>query len=624
MANQKERIKIKEEKMVVEKVSAPKKFNFDKVLDGLTKFGGVIGQQKHLSAIRDAFATFLPFILVASFALLINSVFISNTGLIASEVGKSDSKTWVEFSKYVSPFFVYIVTGTLDLIGVYSTFLVGFFLSRSYGNNGLFGGLISLAGFFLLQPISAGNAPGFNNPMAFLGARGLILGFFSSLVVCTIYTKIKDVSWLKVKMPKGVPPAVANGFSALFPIAISLAAFGVIQPIWQAIVQNTNLAIKDLPPGTSGVASSPYFYLFGAIEKGFAAPFANASSNLGFIFALSFMVCFFWFFGLHGSMILAPIFAITWEANGYYNASMFNEYGMQVFEEGFLVSIGEQPLHNWTKGAYDYFTLFGGSGATMGLILVQQFIGKRNTATHKITRVAAIPGIFNINEPIIFGVPLMLNFLYVIPFMLIQPLMAVSVGAMINSGMVRPGVVAVPWTTPFFISGYLSTLDPMSFLVSTISFGIMIVGWLPFVIIAGKVNKNNSSHTSKSTHVITAGSYNKFTSIGWLEDIYLVVTGNKDKYKKLREANEAKDKKDDKGSGSEGSTNSKDNTKNKKDSSKPKIKPELENNPNAVIDLDSMTVTQLRGVANLKGMTLPKDAKKADMVKALKERLKIK
>lgn len=149
-----------EDKQNKEISSAPSKM--DRVTEVMMVLGDKIGNQRHLSAIRDGFTTFTPFIIAGAIALMMNSVFLEPTGLLAYlfgvEEGTQIYDAWATFSMYLSPIFSGAFEATFSFFSLYIAFLIGYFLMGSYGGKQLFGGLAGLAGFIALGPLSAGIA----------------------------------------------------------------------------------------------------------------------------------------------------------------------------------------------------------------------------------------------------------------------------------------------------------------------------------------------------------------------------------------------------------------------------------------------------------------------------------
>lgn len=570
----------------------------------LSEYGGKIGNQRHFASIRDAFMTFMPIIIVGALGTLINNVFIAEWSLLADWCGVNDNQdlynSWANVAFYLSPIFVALWDASFAVFSLYVAFLLGYFLMGSYGDDKLWGGIVALAAFLTLQPIAAGELGGWWG--TFAGPNGLILAFFAALTAPMLFRYFNNKEKLKIKMPEGVPPAVAKSFSALFPIMITLGIYAIIQPTYGAIaygagfgkdtikgvdhftftvsamrtlpgneivyenlqivveknseayaylvgsLQNgtinaneawiTNFVTKygllpeidlgdgfseweiifaDVPPvdwpsGLSFIAQNDIYtafnsltevngvltltpgnddfftgitadkgvrngnyYLVSAIYDNVATPFLNVAGHPAMIFFVVFLICLFWFVGVHGSNIMAPIIEPVYGVMTLQNVDLYSNN----------VSIGSGEYHNFTKQSLDAFVYIGGTGATLALILAI-FIFQKDKAARNVAKVSVGPGVFQINEPIMFGLPVILNPIYFIPFLLIMPFNALLTYLWTDWGWIDPTVAVLPWTTPFLISGFLATLDWRSLILSSVVFGVSFGGYLPFILMEVK------------------------------------------------------------------------------------------------------------------------------------------
>ncbi len=450
-----------------------KKLSFlDKIQDGLIKLGAFIGQQKHFSAIRDAFGAFLPLLIVGALAVMVNSVFISQDSLLASllgaEAGNELYETWSSVSFYISPLFDGISAATMNLFAVYISFLLGYFLMGSYGGNQLIGGLVGLASFMLLDPIGA-------DGMNYLGAKGIIFAMLAGLVAPMLLWKLQNIRSLQITMPEGVPPVVANSLNLLFPFIITVLIFGIIQPLWGGILFAAG-------PGqlTSGEINPEWYFIMNALYKIIVSPFMSLGQSPFAIFLILFLIGLFWFFGVHGNNVMGPLVNALWTPMTVANVALYSKYGNQVFDQEFMATTGES-LALWTEQTMNSFALMGGASSTLGLIIALSFFSKL-PEQRAMTTIATPPSIFNISEPTLFGIPVVLNPIYFLPFIFAGSIQGIVAYFFTAWGIVNPTVVLVPWTAPIFLSGFLATVDPLSIILTGINFAIAIGIYLPFVI----------------------------------------------------------------------------------------------------------------------------------------------
>src|SRR5699024_7095395 len=378
----------------------------DNFTDKFMEISGRIGSQRHLVAVRDSFIAAMPITMAGSIAVLLN-VFLRD---LPTNLG------WDGFLSAMAPIVEinsYVYAGTIALIAMFFAFSLGSNLAESYGVNSLAGGLISFASFLAVVPqtidvatdlsgvdgsvissltefgMTVSETDGVSSLMTnttglalnYLGATGL----FSALIIGMISTMIYSYLMRKnitIKMPDTVPPAVNKAFAAIIPGTVAIYASAIIGYFALSL---TGLSLNDL--------ISQYIQL----------PLMGLSQGIGSVILLTFLVQLFWFFGLHGHNVLAPIM------DGVYGAAL-NE-NTAIYET--TRDIAQLPW-DWTRGSFDAYAQMGGSGTTIALIIAILWFSKREE--HKtIAKLSAPMGIFNINEPVIFGMPVVLNPQFAIP-----------------------------------------------------------------------------------------------------------------------------------------------------------------------------------------------------------------
>ncbi|MBU3108149.1 PTS sugar transporter subunit IIC [Clostridium gasigenes] len=394
-----------------------------------------IGAQKHLVAIRDGFVSIMPLIMAGSFATLINAFplpgykeFMTNTfgaewQFVQNNIGNASF-------------------GVMSLLVV---FTIAYSLANSYEKDGIACATVcyaSLAMFYV--PGAEGDA--------FKGATGLFVALGIALIVGTIFCKLLGNPKLIIKMPEGVPPAVAKSFAALFPSMIVLVLVGAVKAIlvWVFGISNIHQLILDSIQGP----------LMGVFTAGLAP-----------ILFLIFLQQLLWFFGLHGSNVLAPVINAILLPLTTLNIEAFNA--------------GNKPENIINSQFLDSFVNMGGSGATICL-LIAIFIVSKNKANKVIANLSIAPGLFNINEPVIFGMPIVLNTIYIIPFIIV-PLVCATIAYLATLWNIIPVIgILAPWTTPPVIGAWMSTGSFMGALVALINIAVGTVLYLPFVMASDK------------------------------------------------------------------------------------------------------------------------------------------
>lgn len=336
----------------------------------------------------------------------------------------------------------------VGLIGLYVGYGVAASLARRYDLDALSASLLAAAALLLvngrqLVPVAGLARPVKFVPMDNLGAGGLFLAIILGLLVPEVLRFAKQRKW-EIRLPAGVPPAVGRSFSALFPGLLLLA------PLW-AIVHLLGID------------------LFGLINTVLSRPIeaVSATGPVGFVVMalIVFIDSAVWLLGIHAVAILAPMQAV-WLNNIGTNLAAF--------------AAGQIPSLINTREALQFFVWAGGSGAT--LVLPFLLLRARSASLRAVARVGALPALFNINEPLIFGIPVMLNPTLAIPFIL-APLatLALTVAAT-ASGLAPVPHLVVPWTLPAPIGAFLATGGSWKAAVlSTANIALAALIYWPFV-----------------------------------------------------------------------------------------------------------------------------------------------
>lgn len=425
-----------------------------------------IGAEKHLVAIRDAFIGIMPITMAGSIAVLFN-VFLRDlptqafgtaenviTNTFAGVIGVNGNVWWASIA-------------VLSLVFVFS---LGYNLSNAYNINPLAGGLVAFSALISTMPQVATfdatisgvteSVTGWGYfPVNFTNVTGLftalIVGFLATLVY--IFLMKKKVT---IKLPQSVPPAVSKAFAAIIPgvVAIYLAATASY-----LVSTYASTTINEL--------------ILTYIQK----PLLGLSQGLFSVIIITILVQLFWFFGLHGTNVLAPIIDGVYKTALLENNTAFG-----------LAGTSENLPYIWTRGSFDSFVWLGGAGCTLALI-VALFIFSKREDQRAVAKLSAPMGVFNINEPVIFGLPLVLNTIYIIPFVLIPPVLSTIAYFATYIGLIPAVFVEVPWVIPPVFFAILSTGgNLMAGLVALVNFIIGVLLWSPFVIVANKIKTNDN------------------------------------------------------------------------------------------------------------------------------------
>lgn len=367
-----------------------------------------IGTQRHLLAIRNGVVSTLSLILIGTFFMVfINLPF----------------PGWNEFIAPYSATIVLPFRITMGLMAIYATFVMGSDLAKSYGLDSVTGGILSLGTFFMLQvPVNVltpEEAPlGWVLPMSSLGASGMFAGILSMIFAVEVYRFFKKRN-ITIKMPEQVPPAVARSFEALIPGAVILTTTWLIRSVAGFDVNAALLSLFE-----------PLTNILGNILLGVLLPM--------------FLIHLLWSFGIHGMSIVGAVVRPMWLIMLDENAKALAD-GTAATK---LPYIAPEQFYQWT-------VTIGGAGATIVVSVLFLFFCK-SKFLKEVGRFSIIPGIFNINEPMIFGAPMMLNPYMFIPFNLVPLVLTIVSYFAVKLEMVNGFTVLPTWTLPAPIGGYLS------------------------------------------------------------------------------------------------------------------------------------------------------------------------
>ncbi|WP_231181861.1 PTS sugar transporter subunit IIC [Clostridium botulinum] len=327
---------------------------------------------------------------------------------------------WLAIHGHLDAWLGKIVNGSFGIMGLVASFSVAYSLAKSYKVDGVSAGVISLSCFLISTPnIVLDKAEGI--PMEFMGSKGLFAAMVIGMISAEIFRKFVQKN-IVIKMPEAVPPAVSQSFVALIPGIVIIALFGIIYKILGVVDIGS---IHDL---ISVILGKPLGLL--------------GSTLIGTIISIA-LNSVLWMFGIHGGSIVNSIMQPMWLIN-----TDANRIAWQAGKE--LPNIITQPF-------IDNFVYIGGSGATLALVILAFFIAK-GKQTKMIGKLALVPGIFNINEPAMFGLPVVMNLVLFIPFILTPMVNSIITYCAMASGLVMKTVgISVAWTMPPVISGYLAT-----------------------------------------------------------------------------------------------------------------------------------------------------------------------
>lgn len=405
-----------------------------------------VGAQRHLVAIRDGFVAIMPLMIVGSLAVLVNNLPIP----VFQHFMTAHFSTWKSLGGY-------IWTGTYAVMAVAVTFSISYNLARSRDKDGLAAALLAFVSIIVIsQPTADGGLP-----LGWLGSQGLFIDIVVALVVTELFCWLMGNPKLVIKMPEGVPPSVAKSFASLFPGIIIVVIFGIVKFLTVAI------GVPDV-----------YQWVFHVIQ----APLMGLSNTLPAAILMVFLISLLWFFGLHGANIMLPIMTSL-----YLPALMSN------------MQAGVHAHYIFTTSFFDAFVNMGGSGTSLAL-LVAIFIASKSAHYRDLAKMAFAPGIFNINEPVMFGLPVVLNPMLFIPFILVPVVLVIISWAATAIGLVPHTMILMPWTTPPIIGGMLVTQSIRGGILALFNFCVAVAIYLPFIKLGESAKAKAIEAQSEAAH----------------------------------------------------------------------------------------------------------------------------
>lgn len=416
----------------------------DKLTAFLEKFLIPIAEKlsgnKYLGAISNGFSALLPITMVgAIFTLLANLQIPAYQTFIAS-IG-------------LKTIFSFVPTVTTDMLAVYTSFLVGKACADKLDldKDATIVGSITLFVFLLLIPLGVSGATASGEPFSlaaalstqYLGSAGLFSAMILGLVVPTIYNIFIKRN-IVIKMPEQVPPTISKSFSALIPvfaiaILFSLLRYGLT---FTSFGHFNNLIYTVLKTPLSMLGANPITFIV-------------------FIVVSSLM----WFFGLHGGLIVMPFLNML-----YMTANLEN---LEAYAQGI------QLPNAITQTTWTLFASLGGAGGTVGLVLVMFFLAK--SARYKTLSRLALPSqLCGINEPITFGLPMVLNAVMIVPFILTPVItFLITYGVMMLGLVPYANGAAIPLGTPIIFSGLVG-VGWQGAVLQAVLIVVQVIIYLPF------------------------------------------------------------------------------------------------------------------------------------------------
>lgn len=407
----------------------------ENLIQKIVPLAAKIQDNKYLTALRDGFMAAFPATMFASFAMIIQ--------YLPSTFG-FDHLLPEGVMNFLNGFLGPVGNETMSLSAIYICFGVAYHLAGKINGNKLFSGLVSLTSFFLLLPFHQTD-DGLFMPVVRLGSQGMFVAILTAILATQIFNYFEKRDFT-IKMPKQVPPGIAKSFLAILPSAVTLLVFNVIR-----------YAFTFTPWGNI------FDFLFSMLQQPLTALGSSLPATLISVLAAQIL----WWFGVHGQAVVNTVMDPLWSAMALENYAAYQA--------------GQALPHIVNTTFMGVFPLIGGNGMTLGIVLLFLFMA-RSARMKSTMRMVAAPSFFNISEPVTFGLPVVMNPMVLIPWVLAPAITVIISYLAIAAGIVpRPIGITVVWTTPVFLSGWIGTGSIMGGLLQLVNLAISTLIWFPFI-----------------------------------------------------------------------------------------------------------------------------------------------
>lgn len=433
---------------------------FNKFLnDKLVPLGAKISNQPHLKAIRDGMVAATPVALLGGMTLIVTSPPVNLETMKPTNIFFQFLIAWKQWAIQHGLGIELLFRSSMGLMALFVCMAISNSLAKHYKMQSMNTMIIAAVSFLITSAPS--NLVVFSDilnksktiekalegqsmalPMNYLGAEGIFTAIIIGLLV-TESTRFLQDRGLLIKMPDSVPEPVKASFASIIPLVVNVVGIFLISLLVQSLTGG--LLIPDL------------------IKKLFS-PFVFAVDSVVGIFLISIVTQLLWVVGLHGSSIVSGLVGAFELGNLAANAE--------------AVTKGLAPEFIYTEPFRAFFMILGGAGATIGLNILM--LRSKDKQMRTLGKLAILPSIFNINEPIIFGVPIVLNPVLAIPFIGVQTVNGILTYIVMKLDILGKTYTYVPWTTPAPIGAAIATMSIIAFFWIIFLIVLDILMWYPF------------------------------------------------------------------------------------------------------------------------------------------------
>lgn len=397
-----------------------------------------LSKNRYLKAIRDGFISIMPIVISGSLFTLINSVFLGD-GHYFDQWFNLPLNEVVSLGSAVT-------SAAMSMMALLLVFTTAKVLAREYKMDTSIIASVAVVCFLILTPFVFDADMGIEYVNTYYtGAAGMFTAFIAAIVTVELMRFLMSFKALLIKMPESVPTGITRSFNSIIPVVLTIVAFAVVR----IVTDNLGAPLNDL--------------IFTWIQT----PFTHIVSSPIGLFVIYLLYMLLWGLGIHSAYIFNPILEPIYLASLTLNAD--------------AIMAGKTVTEVITKPFLDSVAFMGGAGNMLALIVAIFLISKREDYK-SIGKLGFVPALFNISEPVMFGLPVVMNPILIIP-MVLSTIAGIGIGVLATQiGIMAHTYVVIPWTTPPVLGAFLATGgDVMSAVVAVIIFIVSVLIYIPFV-----------------------------------------------------------------------------------------------------------------------------------------------
>ncbi|WP_144743234.1 PTS sugar transporter subunit IIC [Enorma burkinafasonensis] len=369
---------------------------------------------RYLKAIRDSFLTLLPITLTGGIASVLGAA------PFAKEEAEGFFYVWAVFAENANFILTWINTVTIGALAFYFGIGITYYLCRHYKIHPFTPLLVNIVGFLML--VVGPQTLGWDGTIAdlsYIGGKGLIPAMIISIFTVEAYRFMTAKNFGRIKMPPSVPEVLSDTFANMVPCIVIILVFSLGFVLFHSM----------------GTTMAGFLYMV-------IAPSFAASDNIVFLTLVILVTHFLFFFGIHDTAITGFVGPIR-ESNLAVNAA---------------AQLAGEPLQFiYTTPFWVYFVIIGGCGSVLALGIL--LLRSKSKMCKYVGRIGIIPSFFGINEPIVFGLPVVLNPIFFIPFMLAPLVNGIAAYLLMSAGILEKTFALLSWNMPNIFGAFLSTMD---------------------------------------------------------------------------------------------------------------------------------------------------------------------